>query len=59
MNIYKNIVNTMRNNCIEWENPKHNDVNSQKRDGRLQLRPTVIALAGATQNQNKTSANNK
>ena len=29
--LYKNIVNIMRNNYIEWENPKHNDVNSKKK----------------------------
>ena len=32
---------------------------TQKGDGRLQLRPKLIAIDGATHNQNKTSPNNK
>ena len=34
-------------------------MSSLKRDGRLQLRPKLVAIAGATQNQNKTYPNTK
>ena len=58
--LYKNIVNIMHNNYNRMNGKTQNTMTStQKRDGRLQLRPKLIAIAGATQTQNKTSPNNR
>ena len=48
--LYKITVDIIRYNYISenGKTQKHNEVNS-KRDGRLQLRPNLIAIAGATQ----------